>query len=304
MEFMADDLDDRAPADNAAAAKGALDELFEDARHYRRSRDYAELLRFMARFPQYSLFNVMLVHTQMPGARYVATARAWANRWSRRLRPGARALAILQPKGPVMFVYDVSDTEPQLGAPPLPVDVERPFDAGGEIGPELEQTFANARRDGIRVEFRDAGSQSAGQIRRVDGSATLAYPASGARNAAALAVRVRYEVLLNGMHSRAARYATLVHELGHLYCGHLGTPDTRWWPSRTRLDDAACEAEAESVCYLVCARAGVDSGSTRYVAGWLDDDRPTPALSLDTVIRAATLVESMGRGYLPPRTTD
>ena len=35
--------------------------------------------------------------------------------------------------------------------------------------------------------------------------------------------------------SRESRYATIVHELGHLYCGHLGTPNAKWWPDRLGL---------------------------------------------------------------------
>jgi hypothetical protein len=48
-----------------------------------------------------------------------------------------------------------------------------------------------------------------------------------------------------------SRYATLVHELAHLYCGHLGTPDDGWWPDRQNLSLTVCEFEAESVSDLV-----------------------------------------------------
>ncbi len=37
---------------------------------------------------------------------------------------------------------------------------------------------------------------------------------------------VRYELLLNAKHSPEQKYATLAHELAHLYCGHLGSPAT------------------------------------------------------------------------------
>jgi hypothetical protein len=39
-------------------------------------------------------------------------------------------------------------------------------------------------------------------------------------------VPLRYELKLNSKHSASENYATLAHELGHLYCGHLGTPMT------------------------------------------------------------------------------
>jgi hypothetical protein len=49
---------------------------------------------------------------------------------------------------------------------------------------------------------------------------------------------------------QASKYATLVHELSHLYCGHLGTPNDKWWPDRTELTKEIREFETESICYL------------------------------------------------------
>ena len=60
----------------------------------------------------YSPFNAMLIHTQMPGARFVATPKRWGQHYKRTIHPGARPITILQPKGPVLFVFDVSDTTP------------------------------------------------------------------------------------------------------------------------------------------------------------------------------------------------
>src|SRR5258708_974147 len=66
-----------------------------------------------------------------------------------------------------------------------------------------------------------------------------------------------FELLLNSILSAEARYGTLVHELAHLYCGHLGTPNGRWWPDRQDLSQGVREFEAESVSYLVCTRRGI-----------------------------------------------
>jgi hypothetical protein len=35
------------------------------------------LMRFVGRFRFYSPFNALLIYTQMPGARFVCTARRW-----------------------------------------------------------------------------------------------------------------------------------------------------------------------------------------------------------------------------------
>jgi len=97
------------------------------------------------------------------------------------------------------------------------------------------------------------------------------------------------------------RYATLVHELGHLYCGHLGTPNDRWWPNRRGLSLKSREFEAESVAYLVCRRAGIEPPSDEYLSGYLEQDGEVPMISLDRVLTAAGLIEQMGRESMKPR---
>src|SRR5215467_3043032 len=107
-----------APALERDADRRALDDLFRLTRQYSSMQSYHELLKFVTRFRFYSPFNAMLVHVQMPGARYVAPPDRWLRDYERRIRPAARPLVLLQPGGPVMFVFDVSDTEPLEGAPP------------------------------------------------------------------------------------------------------------------------------------------------------------------------------------------
>ena len=112
----------------------------------------------------------MLVHIQIPGARVVAPASRWRHQWDRLAEPDARLLVILQSMGPVMFVFDVSDMEPDEGAPPLLAEVERPFDVrGAAIGGGLGRTIENAKGDGVRLLLRKGGSQWAGQIGRQAG---------------------------------------------------------------------------------------------------------------------------------------
>ena len=102
---------------NEDSTKRALDELFSLTRQYKSAKAYHDLLRFIGHFRFYSPFNAMLVHIQMPGASFVAPPSRWLHEYRRRIKPGARPLVILQPMGPVMFVFDVSDTEPEKGAP-------------------------------------------------------------------------------------------------------------------------------------------------------------------------------------------
>ncbi len=278
------------------AAKGALDELFTAARQYKSGKEYWELLQFISRFHSYSIFNNVLIHFQMPGATYIATPLRWKRDYHRRIRLGARPLVIMKPMGPVMFVYDVSDTEPEDGAPPLPAEVTDPFTVKqGYIRSELEKTIKNAKRDGIDVTRQDAGSQKAGSIQTAQPGQNIKFQVREKPQPKYETVPLRYGVLLNGKHSKEKQYATLVHELAHLYCGHLGTSNVRYWPDRRGLSDAACELEAESVCYLVCQRLGIENPSEKYLSQYAKDEAKTNSISLDLVIKSATLIEQMGR---------
>src|ERR1700722_18488255 len=117
------------------SARAALDELFTLAGKYNSSDAYLELMRFVGRFKFYSPFNAMLIHTQMPGARFVCTAVRWQRDHHREIKVDARPIVILQPMGPILFVFDASDTAPLPNARPLPVRVKDPFQVrSGKIG--------------------------------------------------------------------------------------------------------------------------------------------------------------------------
>ena len=279
-----------------------LDELFELSRHYKSGKEYFDLLQFVSRFRSYSIFNALLVHIQMPGARYVAPASRWKRDYRRRIRLGARPLVILKPMGPVMFVFDVSDTEPELDAPLLPAEVTEPFAVKqGFIGAELDQLIDNAKRDGIKVTDQDAGSLKAGSIETMKAGQTIQFVARRKPNLELQSVPLRYGVLLNAKQSRETRFASLVHELAHLYCGHIGSPDERWWPDRPNLTHAIQELEAESVCYLVCQRLGIENPSEKYLSNYIRENAEVEKISLDCVIKSSTLIEQMARQNMKAR---
>jgi hypothetical protein len=198
--------------------------------------------------------------------------------------------------GPVMFVFDVSDTIPEPDARPLPREVEHPFEVrGGRIHGEVQQTIDNAARDGVLVTRAKSGSQAAGQISHAGSKRTLQFQRKAHPEPEYVAIPHRYDIVLSQDHSAEAQYATLVHELAHLYCGHLGTPDPRWWPDRHFLSHSVREFEAESVSYLVCRRLGIDTPAEEYLSGFVNQNRETPPISLECVTKVAGLVEQMGR---------
>jgi hypothetical protein len=295
-------FDDQPTHSESLESLKALDELFLIAGQFTTRAAYADLLHFIARFRMYSPFNAMLVHTQMPGARFVATPKRWWERYKRTIHPGARPITILQPKGPVLFVFDVSDTTPSPGAPELPESITNPFaiHQGKENG-ELDKTIENGKRDGVRVHQREFGSQHAGQIQPANTRDVFRLPERPSFKEKRETVPVRFELLLNSHQSREEQYATLAHELGHLYCGHLGSPNQKHWPDRRKLDRQVEECEAESISYLVCTRLGIETPSAEYLADYLGEGGKMPSISLETVIKMAGLIQRMGQSPLPLR---
>jgi hypothetical protein len=292
---------------NTETVQHALDELFNLARQYRSSKSYRELIDFISRFRFYSPYNAFLIHTQMPGATFVAPAHRWAYEYGRFIKPNGHPLVILRPMGPVMFVFDVADTEPGPEARPLPREIERPFEVWrGHVGSQLEYTIENAKRDGVRILVQNEGSQSAGFICKLDprkSISILQFQISKDKDGTPIyaPIPVRYSLVSNENLGREAIYATMVHELAHLYCGHLGTPNEKWWPDRGGLGKEIREFEAESITYLICRRIGIDTPSDSYLSGYLREKEEIPPISLECVMKACGLIEQMGRERLKMR---
>lgn len=292
---------------NVEVVQHALDELFNLARKYRSSESYRQLIDFVSQFRFYSPYNAMLIHIQMPGATFVAPAHRWVRDYGRKIKPNAKPLVILRPMGPVMFVFDVAHTESGPKACPLPPEVEKPFEVRhGRIGNQLEQTIENAKRDGVRILIEEGGSQSAGFICIEDDkrdAPPLLFQVGKTKNKDPIYTKipVRYSLILNKNMSKEAMYATNVHELAHLYCGHLGTPNRNWWPDRQGLSKEVCEFEAESTSYLICRRLGIDSPSEQYLANYFDQNQEVPAISLECVMKGSGLIEKMGQIRLKQR---
>lgn len=288
------------------SAHSALDELFLLARHYRNSAKFLDLIRFVARFRRYSAFNAMLVHVQMPGARYVLPAKRWLKEFRRLPKRDAQPLVMLQPMSPIMFGFDVSQTE----GDPLPASFEDPFRFDGQLEQgAFNMTIENALRDGVDVQTRVLGNTLGGYVRNVAnpdhvvGFGFVQRPARACR-VDGREIPVISEIILNANFSVETNYATLTHELGHLYCGHVGTPDSRWWPDRRSLNRNTREFEAESVSYLVCRRANLDTPAAEYLHGYLETNEQVPSISLDVVFKAVQRVEAMRKKKMPIRSLE
>lgn len=104
----------------------------------------------------------------------------------------------------------------------------------------------------------------------------------------------KFIVNLNAIYSTNERYSTLVHELAHIYCGHLGVLQDSWWLSRTSLSNEIVEIEAESIAYLVCKRFGLETISHTYLSKYVIDNKDLPAISFERILTVSNHIERMG----------
>ncbi|WP_431285580.1 ImmA/IrrE family metallo-endopeptidase [Humitalea sp. 24SJ18S-53] len=258
------------------AARSLLDQLINDSRLYTQSKDYKALLDFVVRLRNFAPFNAMLLQIQKPGLTYAASARDWLERFDRQPKVGARPLLILWPFGPVALVYDVMDTEGQ----PLPEDAASFVAIGGIDAARMDTFIACAGKKNIECVWIDAGDGKAGSI-------TVTHRGKGEKDPS------RYRISINRNHPPPVQFATLAHELGHLFLGHLGRDGNLSVPARRGGGHALVELEAESVAYLVCERNGVTSKSAVYLSNFVEKNTSTGALDLYQVMRAAGHVEAL-----------
>lgn len=261
--------------------QSTIDDLFRRGRRFRRTREFAEAVEFIAKFRDYSPFNTMLVYLQNPLATYFATAAHWQKSFGRTIKEDARGMIILAPRTPVLVVYDVADTE----GPRLPAKFEHLAATAGAFDPRiLDHTLKNCERHRIRVEFKPMGQLRAGMsTARLRDSTHL------------------IRICLRDDLQPAAAYSILCHELAHVFLGHVGASREGGWPYRAALADPIAEIEAEAVSHTVCRRAGVATHSAEYLSTFFSEDRDLSAVSLDLISRAAGRIEEMGRRLLPKR---
>lgn len=256
-------------------ARSLLDQLLEDSRLYKSSKDYFELLEFIRRLRNFAPFNAMLLHVQKPGLTYAASAYDWKSRFLRYPKENARPLLILWPFGPVALVYDVQDTEGKE----LPRDVDSFFARGAITSDQIPELIEKMARRNIACAYFDGGDAKAGSIRVVK-RATEQEGGS-------------YSMQVSRNHPAPVQFVTIAHELAHLFLGHLGPDKKLNIPERPRPDHAQEELEAESVAFLVCGRNGVESKSETYLSNFVETNTTVEKLDLYQVMRVAGQIESL-----------
>jgi hypothetical protein len=266
----------------------ALDSLYREAWDSKWRYGLKDVLAFVRRLPEVGPYNAALLQVQRPGTVHVATLGEWRRRFGRDVKPRANPLVILRPFGPVEFVFDISDTV----GPPVPDEVMRPFATHSDVTSEGVRRFAaRLPQAGVGYSEAERGAAAAGSLQE---TATPRQELAGGRP-----FPVHYDLVVNQDLDAGAKFATIAHELGHLFCGHLGAPDGAKHPARPGLDEATGEFEAESVSWLICGRVGIETPSGQYLGGYLDGDgAPPPDVSLEAIFKAVRLIEEIGGGAI------
>jgi len=257
------------------------------------SQAWRAMLDTAAKFHSYSLGNLLLIALQAPQATRVAGFRSWQS-LGRQVRKGERGIAILAP-----CTYRPKTAEQATPAGPEPAascSGGAAPDAGGGRqvrGFRVVHVFALHQTEGaplpdvapsLLVGQAPAGLWDALEGQVLGHGYTVHRGDTGRANGwtdpASRTVRV------SGAVDDAQAVKTLIHELGHLECGHVADLPT-YLTCRGR-----CEVEAESVAYVVAAAHGLDaSGYTfAYVAGWAGGDLTHVRQAAETVTKAARTI--------------
>lgn len=236
--------------------------------------DFEDFAKFNYFNRKYSIFNSALILLQKPGATIVKSENQW-NQSGRCIKPEASPMLILQPRGPVMPVYDYSDTYGESN------DYEK-------IVEKMSLDFRNRRKYfldeecykkflerlnhyGILYSERSFGERQYGI------TAPLEYPQktyytkkNRKRELVEVSVDAYYQITINSILDFHTKILTLFHELGHLYCGHLkggkkteqnNLPEYRG----EYLNHDTKEYEAEMVCKILCERNNIADNCEEYL---------------------------------------
>jgi antirestriction protein ArdC len=289
---------ERAPTEDKLEA--LHNQLAEAVVELASSDGWQRMLTIAARFHDYSPSNILLIGAQRPDATRVAGFRTWLA-LGRHVTNGEHGIAILAP-----CVYKADDAGPRAdpSAPGRAADPAAVTEADQDAqrvlrGFKVVHVFDISQTDGEPLPTVEPAPLDGEAPQRLTDhltalTAEAGYrlergPCRGANGYTDFAARV---VRVIDTASPAQFVKTLAHELGHIRADH----EHRFNDYATSI---ACrgqaEIEAESIAYLVTARAGLDASaySVPYLAGWAGGD-------VDLLRESMTRVVTVARAIAPP----
>ena len=260
------------------------------------SERYAEYLRTMSKFHNYSLNNTILI--SMQGGSMVKGYRQWEKEFDRHVKPGEKAIKILAPT-PYKVKKETEKIDPDTQKPVIGADgkpvmetkeitipaykVVSVFDVSQTEGKELP-TIADELTGNVE-QYRDFFAAL---------EKTSPFPIAFEALGDGIKGRCNYEeqrIAINEGMSELQNIKTAIHEIAHATLHDTSIDDPE------RLDRRTREVQAESVAYTVCQHYGLDTSdySFGYVAGWSSGRELTELKgSLETIHNtAAKLIETI-----------
>lgn len=262
------------PVDRDTRRRERIEQLRQATATLLTSDGWQRWLRTRARFHRYSLHNTLLIALQRPDATHVAGFRKWLE-LGRCVRKGEKAIRIFAPvRYPrrdenaeredepqlvgfrLVCVFDVSQTDPLPGVEPASLEPPRAPVEGDSHAHLLAPLEQHARSLGFQVRYDT--------LKGRDGYCSDKKSL----------IAIEQALPVN------AKVATLVHELAHAHGVDYET-----------YSRAEAELIVESVAYVVCGSAGLDTGSDSipYLAGWNGDQ------ALDRISRLTGTIDEIAR---------
>lgn len=233
-------------------------EIYERLFRYHTYEEYQKYCLFnLLHHRHYKPFNCALIMAQRPGATFVQTARAW-ERAGCAVKPEAVPIVIMQVNGPVTLVYDREDvcsTAPEIKAvSSFEPDAESVQEIRRMIDPLLLTNWTGlVCRKGIRVAEGRFGEGLQGTAEALEHPLPVSYTDTAGGLYQEKTVTAYHQITLNASLNPHEKALTLLHELGHLYCGHVsgkrtkknGLPEYRFTQTEQKL--SAADAELDSI---------------------------------------------------------
>ena len=281
--------------------EAGVTELFEGGR-------FADYLRTMSKFHQYSFGNIILISMQFPGASHVAGFHDWRRKFERHVKKGEKGIQILAPcsfrSATERIKRDPVTRQPVLDANGRPVIERRP---AGAYRFTVVTVFDVSQTEGKELpEISSELTGTVGQYEHITGALEKLSPVPivfedipGATKKGYFSNMEGRIVIRPGM-SQAQTLKTMIHEVAHAKL-HAEPIEAALSPDEQKKDRYTREVEAESVAYVVCQHFGVDTSDYTfgYVAGWSKGKELAELkASLDTIrATAAELIDGIeGKG--------